>query len=95
MQTYKDFLDYEELSLKNVYIFLKNSPYILKFIPDYSKDQLSEREYINRVVCSIYLYLIYNIINAAQKKCTVTAEYNRCFKIELTHEITKEIDEII
>ena len=74
---------------------MKNNPYISKFMPDYPKDQLPEREYFYRVVWSIYPYEIYNMINAAQKKRAVTVEDNRCNKIELTPEIAKKIDEIV
>ena len=35
------------------------------------------------------------MINATQKKHTVTAYDNRCNKIELNPEISKEIDEIV
>ena len=61
---------------------------------DYPNDQLSVREYFYKVVRSIYLHEIYNMINAVQKKRVITVEDKRCNKIELIPEIAKEIDEI-
>ena len=74
---------------------MKNDDYISKFMPDYPKGQLPEKEFFYRVVCSIYPQQMFNMIYAAQRKRAVTAEDNRYNKIELTPEIADEIDKIV
>ena len=73
---------------------LKNDKYILKFISDYPKDQIPEKTYLHFVFCSIYLEQVFQIAYQSQQKRDVSAKETKDEKVELTEEISKEIDRI-
>ena len=78
-----------------MYEKLKIDEYISMFIPEYPKGQLPEKEFLRKIILSIYPEQMYEIVKNSQKKRAVPENEDRSNKIKLVAEIAQEIEDVV
>ena len=86
---------FPELSVKKMYLALKEDPAIKAFLLYYPKGQYSDQEFFHKLVWSLYPAQIFDIISNAMKSRSVNAKQKDEDKIEMTNEMVKEIIECV
>ena len=86
---------YAEFSVKEMYSKLKDLPNVSIHMPDLKEGELPEKEYWIRVICSLYIEEIFNLIQTAQSNRGISHASKKDEMIEITPGIEEEINKLV
>lgn len=87
--------EYPELSVKNLYSKLKDDAVVSIFVPDYDGKMLPDREFFNKLICTLYPAQMYEIIATAHNNRALERPDNDQELIEIDESIANEIENVI
>ena len=87
--------EYPELSVKNMYMPMKEDVVVSQYVPDYKNNMLPDKEFFHKLICTLYPEQMYDIIMFAYKHRGVEGSENDEEMIELDAEIAREIENVV
>ena len=82
---------YAKLSVKNVWMFVKESEELMKYFPDYNDSQLPDREFMFSVISTKFPQALLSLIREAKDKRAIIEENDDSEIIEILPEIREAI----
>ena len=85
------FQRYSELSVKNVWKYVKDTPDLMRYFPNYLNSQIPDRQFMYSIISSTYPNALKVLINDAKKKISLVENNDDNEIIEMKQEIKEAI----
>ena len=86
---------YSELSIKNLYTNLKDQYLLKRYLPDYSKNSLPDKQFFYPVISTLFPKEVGDLVKEARKKRSIMQPSNNDELVAVSSEIKKEIESLL